>query len=246
MRQLPTAAALLATALLIAGCGGSDKGSGPTSSTTTTTTTATRPPLAQSALDGLLPTPDEVNAAMSVTGMTVQQNGTAMQTDYDKKWPSECFFTSSSAEDPAYAGSGFTAVRVQTVGASSAPNDGSPPPSATTGLVLFPAANEANALFTASSQRWAACADRQFTVPPEKPDDPEQRFQTKPLTNANGVLSLAITGTVSGPGINSTLTCQRALTVRNNVAIDISTCGKDPGDTAVAIANQIGGKVDKQ
>jgi hypothetical protein len=40
--------------------------------------------------------------------------------------------------------------------------------------------------------------------------------------------------------------CQRALTVRNNVVIDVDACSKDPGDLAVTIANQIGGKVDKQ
>jgi hypothetical protein len=110
----------------------------------------------------------------------------------------------------------------------------------------FPSATEANAFFTASSKAWAACADRQFTVPPERADDPEQRFETKALTNANGVLSLSLTGTTIGPGINITMTCQRALTVRNNVAIDVSTCGKDPGDTGVTVAKQIGGKVDKQ
>jgi hypothetical protein len=246
MRQLRATVAVaiaFAAGLPIAACGGNDQGSGPASSKTTTTT-ATRPPLAQPALDGLLLTPDELNSAMSVTGMSVQQNATAMQEDYDKKWPSECYFTSSSAESPAYAGSGFTAVRVQAVGAPSSGDQA--PPSATTGLVLFPSATEASAFFTASSKAWAACADRQFSVPLEKPDDPEQRFQTKALTNANGVLSLSLTGTISGPGINITMTCQRALTARNNVAIDISTCGKDPGDTAVTIANQIGGKVDKQ
>jgi hypothetical protein len=238
MRQLHAAVAIAAAGLLIGACG-DNQSSGPTSSTTTT-----RPPLAQPALDGLLPTPEELNSAMSVTGMTVQQNATALQTDYDKKWPPECFFTSSSAEEPAYANSGFTAVRLQAVAAPSAGDQA--PPSATTGLVLFPSPTEANAFFTASSKAWAACADRQFTVPPERADDPEQRFETKALTNANGVLSLSLTGTTIGPGINITMTCQRALTVRNNVAIDVSTCGKDPGDTGVTVAKQIGGKVDKQ
>jgi PknH-like extracellular domain len=246
MHKLQTAVAIAAAGLLIAACGDSDKGSGPSSSSTTTTTTATRPPVAQPALDGLLLTPDEINAAMSVTGMSVQQNGTAMVDDYDKKWPPECFFASSSVENPAYANSGFTAVRAQTVGAAAPPADqNEAPPSATTGLVLFPSPKEATALFTASAQRWAACADRQWTVPPDGPNDAEQRMQTKSLTNANGVLSLTLTGTIAGPGINITMTCQRALTVRNNVAIDITTCGKDPGETAVAIANQVGGKVDK-
>ncbi|MGO9506985.1 MAG: sensor domain-containing protein [Mycobacterium sp.] len=248
MRQLQTAVAIAAAGLLITACGGGGKGSGPASSTAkSTTTTATRPPVAQPALDGLLLTADEVNAAMGTSGLTLlPQNGTAMQDDYDKKWPPDCFFASSSAENPAYAGSGFTAVRLQVAATTSPPTDQSvAPPSATTGLVLFPSGNEASAFFTTSSQRWAACADRQFTVPPEKPEDPEQRFQTTPLTNANGVLSLTLTGTAVGAGINSAMTCQRALSVRNNVAIDITTCGKDPGTTAVTIANQIGGKVDK-
>jgi PknH-like extracellular domain len=120
------------------------------------------------------------------------------------------------------------------------------PPSATTGLVLFPSATEANAFFTASSKAWAACADRQWTVPPERADDAEQRMQTKSLANANGVLSLTVIGNIVGQGVNITLTCQRALTVRNNLAIDITACGKDPGDTGVTIANQIGGRADKQ
>ncbi|MGB9308581.1 MAG: sensor domain-containing protein [Mycobacterium sp.] len=245
MHKPLTTVAIVAAGLLIAGCSESDKGSGP-ASTTTTSTTATRPPVAQPALDGLLPTPDEVNAAMGVTGMAVQQNATAMQTDYDKKWPPECFFASGSAEDPAYANSGFTAVRLQVVGAPAPPADqNAAPPSATTGLVLFPSSKEASAFFTASAQKWAACSDRQWTVPPEGANDAEQRMQTKPLTNANGVLSLTLTGSIVGAGINITMTCQRALTVRNNVAIDINTCGKDPGDTAVTIANQVGGKVDK-
>jgi hypothetical protein len=249
MRQLHAAVAIAAAGLLITACGGGDKGSGPASSkaTTTTTTTATRPPVAQPALDSLLLTADEVNAAMGVTGLTLLAPNGTMQDEYDKKWPPECYFASSSAENPAYAGSGFTAVRLQVAATTSPPTDQSAlPPSATTGLVLFPSGNEASAFFTTSSQRWAACADRQFTVPPDSPNDPEQRFQTTPLTNANGVLSLTLTGTASGAGINSTMTCQRALTVRNNVAIDISTCGKDPGTTAVTIANQIAGKVDKQ
>ncbi len=40
--------------------------------------------------------------------------------------------------------------------------------------------------------------------------------------------------------------CQRALTVRNNVVIDTEACRKDPGDAGINVANQIAGKVDKQ
>ena len=40
--------------------------------------------------------------------------------------------------------------------------------------------------------------------------------------------------------------CQRALTVRNNVVIDTAAYRKDPGNVAVDVANQIAGNVDKQ
>jgi hypothetical protein len=43
-----------------------------------------------------------------------------------------------------------------------------------------------------------------------------------------------------------TMTCQRALTVRNNVVIDVGVVRKDPPDLAVKVASQIAGKIDKQ
>jgi hypothetical protein len=43
-----------------------------------------------------------------------------------------------------------------------------------------------------------------------------------------------------------TVPCQRALTARNNVVIDVDACRKDIGDSGVSIANQIAQKVDKQ
>jgi hypothetical protein len=40
--------------------------------------------------------------------------------------------------------------------------------------------------------------------------------------------------------------CQRALTARNNIVIDVDACRKDVGDLGIDIAKQIAGKVDKQ
>jgi hypothetical protein len=58
---------------------------------------------------------------------------------------------------------------------------------------------------------------------------------------------LSVTATVSATKDNQTFSqsCQRALTVRNNVVIDTEACNKDAGNAAVTIANQIAGKVDK-
>lgn len=59
-----------------------------------------------------------------------------------------------------------------------------------------------------------------------------------PVSNTNGTLSATETRE-GGQG----WACQRALTVSNNVAIDITACGYDKADGAVNIARQIAGKV---
>ena len=73
-------------------------------------------------------------------------------------------------------------------------------------------------------------------------------FKVGAVSNANGILIATINGNMVKPGAPSLDmgTCQRALTIRNNVVIDVSGCRKDPGDLGVNVLNQIAGKVDKQ
>jgi hypothetical protein len=66
-------------------------------------------------------------------------------------------------------------------------------------------------------------------------------------SNANGTLSTTLSVNMSNNGATVlSMGCQRALTVRNNVAIDVSGCRKDPGDLGLKAAGQIAAKVDKQ
>ena len=94
-------------------------------------------------------------------------------------------------------------------------------------------------------QRWPACANRQGTIPGDA-DAPEMQWKAGAVSNANGVLSTTTTVSATKNGTTLSQSCQRALTVRNNVVIDVDACRKDPGDLAVTVANQIAGKVDKQ
>jgi hypothetical protein len=57
-----------------------------------------------------------------------------------------------------------------------------------------------------------------------------------PLSNTNGTLSATVTPA------NSLGVCDRALTVANNVAIDVTACVGPPG-AAISIADQIAAKV---
>jgi hypothetical protein len=72
-----------------------------------------------------------------------------------------------------------------------------------------------------------------------------------PLSNANGTLSI----TQNQDGVELVFSCQRALTVANNIVIDIAACSLKPTDAhfgvqvdsssnaAVDIAHQIAAKV---
>lgn len=249
MRQLATALAVAAAGVLVAACGGSDQGS--PASTSTTSTTPTRPPLGQAALDAILLTPAEADAAMGTTGMAIKEKIDALPDNSNKqwpqgwKWPADCLFAYGAGEAQVYAGSGFTAVRGNNDTATGTVPSGEMDPELDQAVVLFPSAKEANAFFTTSSQRWPACANRQFTTPGDA-DSPEAVWQVGALSTANDSLSLPITMTMTKGSTTLKAGCQRVLTVRNNVAIDLSVCGKDPGDVGVKIAKQIADKVDKQ
>jgi hypothetical protein len=70
-------------------------------------------------------------------------------------------------------------------------------------------------------------------------------FKVGPVVNANGTLTTTLTVNMNNPtpgGAPITSSCQRALTVRNNVAIDLNGCNNT--DLAIKVLNQIAGKVE--
>jgi hypothetical protein len=255
MRQLTAGFAVAAIAILIAGCGDSKEGGSPSSSssaTSTTTTTATKPPLAQAALANLLLTPADVDTVLGLTGSKSDKQIDALQPDdtgamFAKgyKFPDECLFITGPAKAPVYANSGNTGIHGERDTASLPPGTNDLDPDVTQVVVLFPSADQANAFFTSSAQRWPACANRQETVPGDA-DTPEIHWQVGAVNNANGVLSTTDTVSLSKNGQTTSQNCVRALTVRNNVVIDVEACKNNPGDAAVNVATQIAAKADKQ
>jgi hypothetical protein len=253
MRQLSAAIAVAAAGMLVVSCGGSNQSSpSSSSSSATTTTTASKPPLAQASLANLLITPADIDAALGVTGTKTDKTVDALQPDQTAsnfpksyKFPDECVYATDAALVPVYANSGNTAVHGEHDVAPAPPGSNDPPPDADQFVVLFPSADQANAFFTSSTQKWPACANRQDTSPADG-DTPAITWKVGAVSNSNGVLS--VTANVSATKDNQTMSqsCQRALTVRNNVVIDTEACNKDAGNAAVTIANQIAGKVDKQ
>ena len=100
-------------------------------------------------------------------------------------------------------------------------------------VVLFPTVEKAGAFFDASAQQWPACHRYTHT-------QSESRWSVGPISNADLTLSTTATQyNASAPGWG----CERALTVRNNVIIDINTCSANPADSALKIADQIAANV---
>ena len=163
---------------------------------------------------------------MGTTGMSSVGTMTAMPDN--SSWVSDqaCLPLSAAVQAKAYAGSGYSAVRAQVV-AKAQQN------TVDQAVVLFPSAQDAASFFTASTQSWQACSNRQFTL---AANGNSQEQTVGPVSNTNGTLSATVTPA------NSLGVCERALTVANNVAIDVTACMGPPG-AAVSIAHQIAAKV---
>jgi hypothetical protein len=224
MRQPTAALAVAVICVLIAGCGSTI---GNAESTTTTRSMIPRP-LVERELAGLLLSPEQVNAAMGATGMTVTNTQTSMSDNSATMAPQECLAIDGAAEAAVYANSGFLAERDQSL------NDGDHfTHYLKQAVVLFPIVEKAGAFFDASAQQWPAC--RQYTH-----TQSESQWSVGQISNANGTLSTTATQQNAGaPGWG----CGRALALRNNVLIDINTCSANPADSAFKIAEQIAANV---
>ncbi|MGH3971489.1 MAG: serine/threonine-protein kinase PknH/PknJ [Mycobacterium sp.] len=103
-------------------------------------------------------------------------------------------------------------------------------------VIAFPAADVAQKVFADQRQTWSACAGRTFTL--TLPNDTPHRWNFSPLTTPDGILVM----TASQEG-RSYMGCQRALTARNNVIVDIGSCSMSPDKKGVDILNAIAAKV---
>lgn len=233
VRRLVTALALGCICIQVAACSGSDHK--PAASSTAPPPVATSPAAptkpAAPPVEWLLSAAD-INTAMGATGMTVATTDTKISEDGPDVIPKNCLFAYGPAQNRIYAVSNWSAVRRQTV---QEPND-DPAHMVDQTLVSFPSANDVGAFFSRSAQEWPACANHQFMHRDLRHND--ETWVTGAVTNTNNMLSVTnIQQRTHGWG------CQRALTVANNVAIDIAACSYTRSDAAINIASQIAAKV---
>ena len=199
---------------------------------------------AQTALQGLLLSPEQISTAMGTTELAVKGTTGAMPDVADEVPDEACRPIVSPAEAQVYQGSGWSTMLGQVLA--------EPGPRfrhrVEQTVVSFPSAKEAGAFFTASAQSWPACADRHFTLVAMGTD---MAHTAGPVSNTNGTLSV----TQNQDGAELVFSCQRALTVANNIVIDVMACslkptdaesdvqGDNSSDVAIDIAHQIAAKV---
>ena len=223
MRSSAATVAVVVAGVLTAACG-----STPGKAVPVTTPPMVARPLVERELDGLLLNPDQVNAVMGSSAMTVLNAQATMSDNSTTMTPPECLVIDGAAEATVYANSGFWAEREQSM------NDGDKfTHYLKQAVVLFPTQDKAQEFFSASAQQWPACTQYTHT-------QSQTQWSVGPVTNAHDTLSaLSTQQEAAAPGWG----CGRALAHKNNVIIDVNTCSADPAETAVQIANQIGTNV---
>jgi eukaryotic-like serine/threonine-protein kinase len=230
------AAALAAVAVAAAGVTAvilTTRSQTPTAATTSSTPTSTGPPpVPVSALPAMLLPPDQVAGIVGSQKMVVYDSETLPYDSVGFFSDPQCVGVWMPAEHAAYAATGWTAVQAQRL------RDDSDKPfghEVMQTVVAFPSAAVAQKAFADQAARWSSCAGRSFTI---GAPNPTQHRTFGPLSNTGGILAIAST-------LDGTLheVCQHALTVRNNLAIDVAACRIDATNQGIDVLNAIAAKV---
>lgn len=179
------------------------------------------PLLTESELDGLLLSIGELNGIMGSTQMKVTSELDEMTDHADEVSDPDCLGAVYGAEEPVYAGSGWTAVRDQV---AREPNDDNEHWVEQT-AVLYPAAENAQGFFDDSTATWRDCANSAIGV-----GDGEYMWQLGEVENDDNL----ITQLTTQEGADG-WACQHALSLVSNVTVEAWACGYAVSDEAAEI-----------
>ena len=230
MRRLATALAAVGIGLAATGCATTTNGSPALADHTGPLAAPSVAVVAQ--LDRSLLSTAEINAVMGATEMSVHTSRQDMWDDSPNIADMNCVAVDGPAEDKIYTGRGWTAMRAQVL---QEPGDVWAH-YVLQSVVAFPSVADAAAFFTASSKSWRACSNRRFTYTRPGPDPV---WNTAQVSNAAGMLAISLVR----DGVKHWI-CQHALTVADEVAVEVQACGFNQTDpAAVTIAGQIAAKL---
>ena len=183
-------------------------------------------------LSSLLLSPEEADAAMHTSGMTIDTTMSTMVDDSGNVEPAACLPVASIAQDGVYAGSGWDAVRVQSLHEPGEDFEHL----LHQAVVEFPAPRDAAAFYAESIDTWAACTDT-YTYTP-----------TGVIWSVGESAQDGAVLTVATSQQDATWLCSRALSAAVAVVVDVLTCSGDDRSamTAGTVAQQIAARATNQ
>ncbi len=225
---IPAMAALVSLTVPVVGCATTTAG--------TATPAAAPPPITGQSLPGLLLSAAQVGAALSGPDVVVTRQATQPWDDsIGITGGAGCLAVAGAAQRDVYAGEDWTAMHGQVLR--------EPPTSswahfATQAVVLFDSGPAAQDFFARSRQTWADCSNRDLSYAPQLAPA-EQLWSIGPVNVRTDVLT--VSRQQRSP---QRWSCQRALTVQGQVAVDVEACALDgPTAAAAAIAGAIAERI---
>ena len=185
------------------------------------------PPLTEAKLDDVLLSIGELNGIVGSTRMTVTSDLDEMTDHSGDVSDPDCLGAIYGAEEPVYAGSGWTAIRDQVAREPSEDNEHWVEQSA----VLFPSAEKAKKFFDRAKSSLQGCAGYSVSVDDE---DAAYLWEIDSVT-AEDTLITQMTAQEDADG----WACQHALSVVSNVTVEAWACGYSIKDEAATIANEM-------
>jgi eukaryotic-like serine/threonine-protein kinase len=206
----------------------------PPTSSTTNAPAGPPPPVASAALSNLLLSPEQVAGLVGADALVQESFADTVIDDSQKLMQKDCIGVVAPDQQLVYADTGWTGARSQ---ALRNPGDGPRAFAVIQAVVAFPSADAAKKLLAAQKSQWTGCTGRTLSLIFPNPPSPQLWTAGAPA-DTDGTLTMT-RQMKDGGGMD----CQRALAVRNNVAIDIAACRYDVTNQAVDILNAIAGKV---
>ena len=184
-------------------------------------------PLDESKLDDVVLSIGEINAIMGSSTMEVTSELDEMTDHSADVSDPECLGAIYGAEEPVYAGSGWTAVLDQISREEGDDNDHWVEQT----VVLYPSAEKAQKFFDKSKAMWEECSNYTVSV-----DDGGTAYDWELADfTAEDTLITQVTTQQDAAG----WACQHALSPVSNITVEVWACSYSPGDEAATIVNDM-------
>ncbi len=154
--------------------------------------------------------------------------------DSAKLLQKDCIGVMAPAQHLVYADTGWTGVRSQALRNA---GDGPRIYAVIQAVISFPTADAAKKLLVEQQSQWASCSGRTLSLAFPTPPTPQLWIVGTPA-DMDGTMTMTQTLKDAGG-----MQCQRALAVRDNVAIDVSACRYDIAEQALDIVHGIAAKI---